>query len=142
MKRTYLIEVSFWILSTVAGLSFYLEYRITFWYGYIVIPSCLAISIASYTKIFRALSHLQARVQDRVQQKPSQPGALNIVRYRKAVYSALWVLLALVFCYMPRYVVEIVLIYSETYSSLLNAIRGTASVLVFFNASLNPLFYC
>ena len=142
MKRTYLIEVSFWILSTVAGLSFYLEYRITFWYGYIVIPSCLAISIASYTKIFRALSHLQARVQDRVQQKPSQPGALNIARYRKAVYSALWVLLALVFCYMPRYVVEIVLIYSETYSSLLNAIRGTASVLVFFNASLNPLFYC
>ena len=59
----------FRILSTVAGL----EYRITFWYGCIVIPSCLAISNASYTKIFRPLSHLQTQVQDRVQQQPSQP---------------------------------------------------------------------
>ena len=90
----------FRILSTVAGLCFNLEYRITFWYGCIVIPSCLAISNASYTKIFRPLSHLQTQVQDRVQQQPSQPNALNIARYGKAVhmYSALWVQLALVFC--------------------------------------------
>ena len=64
----------------------YLEYRITFWYGCIVIPSCLAISNASYTKIFRPLSHLQTQVQDRVQQQPSQPNALNIARYGKAVH--------------------------------------------------------
>ena len=78
----------FRILSTVAGLCFHLEYRITFWYGCIVIPSCLAISNASYTKIFRPLSHLQTQVQNRVQQQPSQPNALNIARYGKAVHSA------------------------------------------------------
>ena len=128
----------FRILSTVAGLCLHLEYRITFWYGCIVIPSCLAISNASYTKIFRPLSHLQTQVQDRVQQQPSQPNALNIARYGKAVHSALWVQLALVFCYIPRYVVEIVFIYSETYSSLLNAIRGTASVLIFFLNFFKP----
>ena len=64
--------------------------------------------------------------------------ALNIARYGQAVHSALWVQLALVFCYIPRYVVEIVFIYSETYSSLLNAIRGTASVLVFFFNFFKP----
>ena len=74
----------FRILSTVAGLCLHLEYHITFWYGCIVIPSCLAISNVSYTKIFRPLSHLQ--VQDRVQQQPSQPNALNIARYGKAVH--------------------------------------------------------
>ena len=68
-------------------------------------------------------------MQDRVQQQPSQPNA---------VHSALWVQLALVFCYIPRYVVEIVFTYSETYSSLLNAIRVTASVLVFFLNFFKP----
>ena len=56
------------------------------------------ISIASYTKIFRALRYHQAQIQDHVQQQPSQPNALNMTRYRKAVYNALWVQLALVVC--------------------------------------------
>ena len=142
LRRTYIILAIFWVLSLVAGLFFPLNYRITFWCTLIGVPSCLVISIASYTKIFRALSHHQAQVQDHPQQQPTQPNALNIARYRKAVYSALWVQLALVVCYVPQFTVEIMISLSTKRFSNLFILRGMANVLVFFNSTLNPFLYC
>ena len=109
LRRTYIILAIFWIVSLVSGLFFHLYYRITFWISVTVAPLCLVISIASYTKIFRAISHHQAQIQDYAQQQPSQPNALNMARYKKAVYSALWVQLVLVVCYVPNMTVEIVI---------------------------------
>ena len=85
LKRTYMIVATFWVVSGVAALCYILDHRITFWCGYIGVPSCLVISIASYTKIFHALCHHHTQVQDHVEQQPSQPTALNMARYRKAV---------------------------------------------------------
>ena len=96
----------------------------------------------TYTKIFRTLSHHQARIQDYAQQQPSQPNALNMVRYRRAVYSALWVQLVLVVCYVPNITVEIVISLSLKGLSNFIVIRGMANVLVFFNSTLNPFLYC
>ena len=90
------------------------------------------ISIASYTKIFHALGHHQAQIQDHVQQQPSQPNALNMTRYRKAVYNALWVQLALVVCYVPLFMIKIVLFLSIKRFSNLFIFLGMANVLVFF----------
>ena len=96
----------------------------------------------TYTKIFRTLSHHQAQIQDYAQQQPSQPNALNMVRYRRAVYSALWVQLVLVVCYVPNITVEIVISLSLKGLSNFIVIRGMANVLVFFNSTLNPFLYC
>ena len=71
-----------------------------------------------------------------------QPKALNMARYRKAVYSALWVQLALVVCYVPQFTVEIVIFLSATRFSNFFLIYGMANVLVFFNSTLNPFLYC
>ena len=140
LKRTYIVLVNFWVLSLVASLGTIFNYNVTFSYGRILIPICLVISITSYTKIFSALRHHQAHVQDHSQQQPSQPSALNVARYRKAVYSALWVQLALVVCYTPYGILEIVL--SKTYSSHLRVFREITIVLVYFNSTLNPCLYC
>ena len=142
LRRTYIILAIFWVLSLVVGLFFHLNYRITFWCTLIGVPSCLVISIASYTKIFRALSHHQAQVQDHAQQQPTQPNALNMARYRKAVYSALWVQLALVVCYLPFYTVETVISLSKERFPNFIVIRRMTVVLVFFNSTLNPFLYC
>ena len=112
-ERTYIVVATFWVVSGVAALCYILDYRITLWCGYIVIPSCLVVSFASYTKTFRALSHHHVQVQDNVQQQPIQPNALNMARYRKAVYSALWVQLALVVCYIPYSIFRIAVSSSE-----------------------------
>ena len=109
LKRTYIIVVTLWIVTFVATLCNVLDSRIAPWFGRIVISCCLLISIASYAKIFCALRRHHAQVQSHVQQQPSQPNALNMARYRKAVYSALWVQLVLVVCYVPNMTVEIVI---------------------------------
>ena len=138
LKRTYITVATFWIVSSVAALRYILDYRILILYDSIITPSCLVISVASYTKIFRVLSHHQAQVQDHLQQQPGQPNAPNMARYKKAVNSALWVQLALVVCYAPSFIVTIVIADSKTYSSHLVVLREVAAVLVYFNSTLNP----
>ena len=141
LRRTYIILAIVWIGCLIAGSFSHLNYRTIFWYTFTSISSCLVISIASYTKIFRALSHHQAQIQDHARQQPMQPKALNMARYRKAVYSALWVQLALVVCYVPKFTVEIVIFLSATRLSNFFLIYGMANVLVFFNSTLNPFLY-
>ena len=142
LRRTYIILAIVCVVCVVAGLFFHLNYRITFWFSLIGLPSCLVISIASYTKIFCALSHHQAQVQDYAQQQPSQPNALNMVRYRKALHSALWVQLALVVCYVPLLTVEILISLRKVRSPNLIIFRGIAVVIFYFNSTLNPFLYC
>ena len=142
LKRTNIQLASVWVLCSVAALCYILDYRITFWFGYIGIPSCLLISMISYIKIFRTLIHHQAQVQ--VQLQSSQPNSLNISRYKKAVYSVLWVQLALVVCYVPFTIVEILFKEASkiTFSSHSLVIRGIAATLIYFNSTLNPFLYC
>ena len=142
LRRTYIILTIVWVGCLVAGLFSYLNYRIGLWYRIITIPSCLVISVASYTKIFRALSHHQAQIQDHVQQKPNQPNALNMARYRKAVYNAIWVQLALVVCYVPQFIVRIVIFLSAKRFSNFFLVYGMGIVILFFNSTLNPFLYC
>ena len=114
--------------------------RIIFLYARLVISFYLVISLASYTKIFRTLRYHQAQVGD--QQQPSQTNALNMARFRKAVYSGLWVQLTSVVCYATIYTVTIVIAHTEKYSLLLVVTRKVPVILIYFNWSLNLFLYC
>ena len=138
LKRTYIIVATVWVSSGVAALCYILNKRIVFWFLYIIVPLCLVISVAAYTKIFHTLHYNKARVQ----QQSSQPNSLNILRYRKAVHSALSVQLALVVCYAPYIIVESVTARRKTLSSHIVVIRGTVVALLYFNSTLNPFLYC
>ena len=107
LRRTYLIVAAMWILSIVFALCS----LIYFWNPQSHVPSrlyrtvilvCLSISFFSYTKIFITLRHNHIG-------QPSQAVTLNTARYRKAVYSTLWVQLALVACYLPFFITAIVM---------------------------------
>ena len=87
------------------------------------------ILIASYTKIFYPLRHHQAQEQNHVQQQPSHAAALNMARYKKAVSSALWVQLALAVCYLPKFIMLLlVMTYRKTYSSHVVVINGIETI--------------
>ena len=60
----------------------------------------LAITIVAYSKIFFRLRHNQIHRIHPLQGE-SQAIQMNIARYRKAVYGALWVQAALVVCHLP-----------------------------------------
>ena len=140
LKRTYVIIVIFWVVSIVAGISYIVSYRIGIWYNCIFLPVCLATSTISYTKIFRTLRHRQNQMKAHVQQKPSQPVPLNMLRYRKAVYSALWVHLALVVSYLP-YSIAVAVLTDNGLTSLSLTVWAGAISLVYLNSSLNPFLY-
>ena len=142
LRRTYIILAIVWVVCIVTSLFSHLNHRVAVSSSLIIIPSCVVISIASYTKIFCALRHHQAQIQDYAQQQPSQLNALNMARYREAVHNALWVQLALVVCYIPQFTMKIVRFLSVQIFSNFFIIHEIANVLMFFNSTLNPFLYC
>ena len=129
-----------------------LLHLIFFWYRiissfsqYIGSAPCLFIPIFAYTKTVFTLRHNQVRVDhvqsDVFRRQPSQAIPLNIVRYRKAVNSALWVQGTLVFCYLPFVVVVAITPQRGITLPIHLATQYTGSV-VYLNSSLNPLWYC
>ena len=140
LKRTYIIVTTFWVFTLVASLSGFFYHRIIFMYSSLVISFCLVISFASYTKIFCTLRYHQAQVRD--QQQLSQTNALNMARFRKAVYSALWVQLVLVVSYVPVHTLTVVITHTKKYSLLLVVTWSVAVPLLYLNSTLNPFLYC
>ena len=113
---------------------------ITLWCASIVTPLCLLISSFSYIKIFITLRHHQIQVQDHVQQ-PNQTNQLNIARYKKAVFTTIWLQLTLVVCYLPCNIVVVLISYSGLSSSRCHAWFFTGTLL-YLNSSLYPILYC
>ena len=141
-RRTCIIVTGLWILSIVGASTIFLNRRITSWCLYIVSALCLVTTIIAYTKLFCTLRHNQIHVQNHVVQgQPSQAIPLNIARYRKAVYSALWVQGILAICYLPFSIVFVLAPRRGMPLSIYLAWNFTTSM-VFFNSSLNPLLYC
>ena len=147
LRRTYVIVITFWVVSAVAATMSLWNYLITLWYSYIVTSVCLVTSIFSYTKIFATLRHRQTEVQDQIHQhQPSHASPLNIARYRKAVSTVLWIQLTLIICYLPFFIVGIV---GQVLSKQNDQIFAPFSLtkmctvtIVYLNSSLNPILYC
>ncbi|CAH3191949.1 unnamed protein product [Porites evermanni] len=141
-RRTCITVTGFWFLSIVGASTLFLNRRITLWYQYIVTALCLVTTIFAYAKIFVTLRHNQIHVQNHVAQgQPSQAIPLNIARYRKAVYSALWLQGTLGICYLP-YNIAVFLTPQRGMSLSMYLARNFTVSMVFLNSSLNPLLYC
>ena len=141
-RRTCITVTGFWILSIVGASTLFLNRRITSWFQYIGTALCLVTTIFAYAKIFVTLRHNQIHVQSHAAQgQPSQPIPLNIARYRKAVYSALWVQGALAICYLP-YNIAVFLTPQRGMPLSIYLARSSTAGMVFVNSSLNPLLYC
>ena len=106
LRRTCIIVFGFWILSIVGSSTIFWNPHILLWYQYICTALCLVTAIFAYTKISYTLRHNQIHVQNHVAQgQPSQAiPALNIARYKKTVFSAMWVQGTLIICYLPYFI--------------------------------------
>ncbi|CAH3169667.1 unnamed protein product [Porites lobata] len=127
----------------LVGPGSFVPYQAPVWHWFSRTALCLVTTIFAYTKISYTLRHNQIHVQNHVPQgQPSQAiPALNIARYRKAVYSALWVQGTLIICYLPSGIVEALQRQKAMTLSIYLAQQFTAT-LVYLNSSLNPLLYC
>ena len=142
LKRTRLIAIGGWIVSIVGASTSFLNLLIDSLYRYIGAALCSVTTICAYTKIFMSLRHNQIHGQNHVVQgQSSQVNTLNKARYRKAVYSALWVQVTLVICYLPH-VIAVALTPQRGMPLSTYLARGFAVTLVYLNSSLNPFLYC
>ena len=139
-KRTCITLIGLWICSIVGASSWFLNPVITAWYQYIGTALCLFITFFAYTKIFFILRHNRIHGPT-FQRQPNQAIPLNIARYRKAVYSALWVQVTLVVCYLPV-VIVVALTPQRGIPISMYLTRQFTITVVFLNSSLNPLLYC
>ena len=140
LKRTYAVVILFWVVSTVGSAMYFVDYLVPLWCGYIGALVCLLVALFSYSKIFLSLRHHSQQVQV-LQNPPRQNSNLNIMRYRKAVSSALWLQLTLAICYLPYGIVGILMARTELSPSIYLA-RQITLTLIFLNSSLNPILYC
>ena len=141
-KRTCVTITGFWICSIVGSSLQFLNPVITAWYQYTGTALCLSITFFAYTKIFFILRHNRIHVKTTTfQRQPNQAIPMNIARYRKAVYSSLWVQVTLVVCYLPAAIVVALTPQRGISTSTYLNNQFTIS-LVFLNSSLNPLLYC
>ena len=142
LKRTRLIAIGGWIQYVVGASTLFLNPLIFLSYQYINTAFCLVTAICAYTKIFMSLRHNQIHGQNHVLQgQSSQANTLNKARYRKAVYSALWVQVTLVICYLPYGIAAALTPQRGIPLSTYLAFQF-AGTLVFLNSSLNPFLYC
>ena len=142
LKRTYVAVIVFWVLSIVSTAMYFLNTLVNLWYRYIGLSFCLITSVFSYGRVFFALRRNQTQVQDQVHNvQLSQTVPINTARYKKTVYSALWVQLTLVACYVP-YGFVVALNPPNGMNSSIFLAREFTGTLVFLNSSLNPILYC
>ena len=137
MRKAYISVIVMWILSAFIGAADYsFHFLIIAWSTFITISLCVVISSLCYGKIFFTLRQRQFHVQDGAfQGERSQKIPLNIARYRKAVYSALWVQVTLVVCYLPFGIA--MALRPESPEK-----REITISFVLANSSLNPFLYC
>ena len=134
----YISVIVMWGLSVVAGAAIYsLDTVILDWSMFITISLCVVISSLCYTKIFVVLRRRKIRLEDSAFQGPTEviKVPLNLARYRKAVYSALWVQVTLVVCYLPFGI-------ATTIPEISLSVYLMTLTLLLLNSSLNPLIYC
>ena len=143
-RRTCITVTGFWILSIVGASTLFWNRLITSWFQYKVAALCLVTTTVAYTKIFCTLRHNQIHVQNHAAQgQTSQAIPLNIARYRKAVYSALWVQVTLFICYLPFGITQALTdLKSVRFSSSVYLAKTFSFTFVFLNSALNPLLYC
>ena len=103
VRRTRAFVIWFWISSIVFASFSIWKYEIPFSFRYGIILLCLLISAACYTKIYFVLRQ-RLHVNNEEKEKAAEILG-NIARYRKTVFTALWVQLTLVICYLPYSIV-------------------------------------
>ena len=142
LKRTYAVIIVFWVVSLVGTLLSVWNNVILTSCIYTVTSLCLLTSSYCYAKIFLTLHNRQHRVQINIQGQASQAAIpVNTARYRKTVFSTLWVQLTLLVCYLPYGVVAPATVAGSPTPAIYLA-KQITSTLVYLNSSLNPILYC
>ena len=145
LRRVRCLVVCLWLVVIVISFIYSLSSRFTAnSVGFVLIITCLFLSVFSYAKIFLKLRQHQAQVrQQHVGHEQANGGGipLDIEQYKKIVSTIAWVQLALFFCYIPIFIFLILSTVVQWYK-VGSIFHVSALTVVYFNSTLNPILYC
>ena len=136
IKRVRVAVILFWVKSFSVGLLYLWSMTVFFVVSAVLISLEIIVPTYSYTKIFRTIRRQQTQVHSSAHQ-----GQANIAKYKKSVYSALWVHLTLATCFLP-FAAATTLTAIRGVSPVSLLIEGIAVTLINTNSLLNPGLYC
>ncbi|XP_044169136.1 melanocortin receptor 3-like [Acropora millepora] len=144
LRKVYAFAIASWVCNGIGFASLW-YFSLNAWkFLYVsTIAVFLFTSAYCYTRIFFRLRHQHNQVSNLREVENQQPQA-DVRRYRKTVSSALWLQLAMLFCYLPNLLMA-PFVFRETentISSMLVTPFITTITLMFFNSTLNPILYC
>ena len=143
IRKVYAVAIASWICNAVGSASiwyFSLDGREVL--AVMTIVVCLTTSMCCYTKIFFMLRD-QRKVQNNLREKENQTTRVAAIRYRKTLSSAVWLQLALLFCYLPFMLLAPFAhrqFLNNRSSALTTALYFTMTLMC-FNSTLNPILY-
>ena len=104
------------------------------------ILACLIVTSTAYVKVFRIIRSHQQQIQSNYLSRPSAQPAINIAKYKKSVYTVLYILAIFYVSYTPV-VIPIGLSMTIDDSNLTNLLSDLALMFMFLSSSLNPFLY-
>ena len=145
VRKVCSVAVASWVCNGISTASLWC-FSLDGWEVLFVttIAVCLITSTYCYARIYFRLRHQHTHVHNNLQEPENQTTQADITRYRKTVSSALWLQLALLFCYLPYLLLAPFAhrqFENNPSSALSTALRSTI-YLLFFNSTLNPILYC
>ena len=144
LRKVYTVAIASWVCNGIAFASvWYFSLNATKFLFVSAIAVLLFTSAYCYTRIFFRLRHQHNQVLNLREVENQQPRA-DVRGYRKTVSSALWLQLAMLFCYLPNLLMT-PFVFRKTennISSMLVTPFITTITLMFFNSTLNPILYC
>ena len=145
VKKVYAFAIASWICNGVGVAPlWYFSPDVFKVLSVTTVAVCLTTSTYCYTRIFSRLRRQHIEVHNNLREPGNQTTRVDMTQYRKTVSNALWLQLALLFCYLPSSVLAPFAyreIENNPFSALPTAFRTTI-LLVFFNSILNPILYC
>ncbi|XP_074632825.1 melanocyte-stimulating hormone receptor-like isoform X3 [Acropora palmata] len=144
IRKVYPVAIASWVngMSNATLWFFSLDaWKILFGTN---IAVCLITCTYSYTRTFYTLRHQHAQVHDKLREPENQTSRVGMACYRKTVFSALWLMLALLFCYSPFFLLAPFALrqIESNPSSAYIILLSTTILLMYFNSTLNPILHC
>ena len=101
---------------------------------------CVLVTSAAYFKVFRIIRRHQQQIQASMSFQNAVQPAINFVKYKKSVYTILYILCAFYLGYVPLIItMSLLLIFAPVNLHLVTLLVDISVLLIFLSSSMNPL---
>ncbi len=101
---------------------------------------CLITTTSAYYKVFHIIREHQQQVQATEQTRNCGQPAIDLAKYKRSVFTILYILALFYICYLPDTVMVGLFVYLDDHAGLHLPFQFTM-LLLFLSSSLNPLLY-